>query len=52
MKEIKTKSDWEHLLIVHGAEYFPDLFTKPIAPARKRWRRLKRLLAVKIEVKV
>ncbi|MFC6170478.1 hypothetical protein [Loigolactobacillus jiayinensis] len=38
-----NKSEWEHLMVVHAAEEFPDLFGQPIAPTRKRWRRLCRL---------
>ncbi|WDF81843.1 hypothetical protein PQ472_07875 [Lacticaseibacillus pabuli] len=38
------KREWESLMIMKGADYFPDLYAKPIAPAMKRWRRLRRLL--------
>lgn len=40
-----TKHDWESMLVVDvGGYYLPAIAGKPIAPARKRWRRLRRLL--------
>lgn len=46
---VKTKDDWENLMVTDGAIYFSTLFCKPVAPTRKRWRRLKRLLEKQME---
>lgn len=41
---VYTKRQWEHFLVMHGGLVFPTLYAKPITPARKRWRRVMRLL--------
>lgn len=43
-QEVHSKREWEMLIVVQSGKLFPDLWCKPIAPARKRWRRIRRLL--------
>ena len=40
----RTKADWEVLMVLEGACWFPNVWGKPIAPTRKRWRRLRKLI--------
>ena len=44
LKYSETKSDWEWLMTMRGADYLPNLYAKPAAPAMKRWRRLRNAL--------
>lgn len=41
---ITTKRQWAMVMAYSGAQFFYNVWGKPIAPTLKRWRRLRKLL--------
>lgn len=44
LRTATTKWLWSQVMIYNGAQFFRNVWGKPIEPAMKRWRRLRRLL--------